>query len=138
VDLHQIYQQKIMAKYQTIPEYVEAFQMTAEAQAGFKSWPDWARENSKADIRQVGAIFPSDLGNPENGFSLRTEYGEFPITTGQWIVQADRGYMLIEDQHFQARYQSAGGVPEPEPTAEKKKAEAAKSAKVELVAALAS
>jgi hypothetical protein len=130
-----------MAKYQTIPEYVEAFQMTAEAQTSSKHWPDWARENSEADIRQVGAIFPTDLENPENGFSLRTEYGEFPVATGQWVVQADRGYMLIDDQHFQARYQSAGGIPEPEPTeppAEKKKVEAAKSAKSEPVAALAS
>lgn len=130
-----------MAKYQTIPEYIEAFQMTGDALTNSKSWPDWARENSEVDIRQVGAIFSSDLNNSDAGFSLRTEYGEFPIATGQWVVKSDRGYMLIEDQHFQVRYQ-AGGIPEPteptEPTpAEKKKAEALKDKRAEPAAAIA-
>lgn len=96
-----------MTKFQRTPEYVDAFQMTAETQANQETWPDWAIKNRSLDQRAIGAIFPTDYSENQEtktGFSIRSEYGEFQVPIGSWVVKADRGYMIIEDQHFQTGF----------------------------------
>lgn len=94
-----------MSQYQTVPQYVNAFQMTAEAQANPKSWPEWAANARALDLREIGAIFPTSVESPDKGYSIRTEYGEFLIPIDTWVVQGERGYMLMQGSHFAAQYQ---------------------------------
>jgi hypothetical protein len=121
-----------MAKYQRIPEYVEAFQMSEEAQQNTKHWPDWAINCADLDNRQIGAIFPTDPESPANGFSLRTEYGVFAIPVDNWVVASNsKSYMIIQDNHFKAGFIEANDEPttkERERAAEAAKEKAQKSA----------
>jgi hypothetical protein len=96
-----------MAKYQATPQYVEAFQMTAENQASIKSWPDWAIAARNKDSRQIGSIFLSDPENPEGSFSIRTEYDVFEVPIDSWLVSHDPAgtkFMIMQDDHFQAAF----------------------------------
>jgi hypothetical protein len=95
-------------KFQRIPEYIEAFQMTPEIQADetMKGCPEWAKENRKLDNRKIGAIFPTNPSAPSSGLSLRTEYGEFPIEVGKWVCKG-ASWMLIENGHFVGAFVSA-------------------------------
>lgn len=94
-----------MAKYQRIPEYIEAFQMSQEAQENTESWPEWAVNCAGLDNRKVGAIFQTDPEQSQNGFSIRTEYGVFAIPVNNWVVlQENSNYMIIQDDHFRAGF----------------------------------
>jgi hypothetical protein len=99
-----------MSKYQKIPEFVEAFQMSEETQRNIKSWPEWAISAGSKDSRQVGSIFFTSPDAPEGSYSIRTIYGEFEIPVGHWVIRlSDESLMLMRDDHFQAGFILADG-----------------------------
>jgi hypothetical protein len=114
-----------MAKYQKIPEFIEAFQMTEETQTNIKSWPEWAIAARSKDMRQIGSIFLTNPENPEGSFSIRTEYDAFEIPKDFWLIQLSGGnFMLMQDDLFQA-----GFIPTEEEVKSNSKSKAAASEK---------
>jgi hypothetical protein len=117
-----------VAKYQQTPEYIEAFQLTAETAKNTSTWPEWAIKNSELDNRKVGAIFPTDPDDPNGEISIRTEYGVFPVPIGDWIVERNGTYMIMQDIHFQASFvestDASKKAPSPKPEEVKEPAKA--------------
>lgn len=93
-----------MSRYQQTPVFVEAFQMTEEAEQNIQSWPEWAIKCAELDNRKIGAIFTTDPNTTNNGYSLRTDYGVFLIPRENWVVKGDSTYMIIQDIQFRASF----------------------------------
>jgi hypothetical protein len=95
--------------FQRKPEYIEAFQMSEEMQAGksMSEAPAWVKECRQRDQRSLGSIFPTDPkdANSQNGLSLRTVYGEFHIPIGSWVVKKNEDFMIVADDHFKAAFE---------------------------------
>ncbi len=91
-------------KFRKKPVVIEAFQMSEEARADNRDWPEWLNRAWKKDQREEGSLGPDS----ESIYFLLigTLEGYLTVSPGDWIIQGVKGEIYpCKPDIFEATYE---------------------------------
>jgi len=97
-----------MSKFRKKPVVIDAFQMTREARADNRDWPNWLHAAWQKAHDEEGSLFPKNYPESDGADELCifTMEGLHLVTFGDWIIQGVKGELYpCKPDIFEATYE---------------------------------